>query len=168
MTNYDLGNVQVRAGMNLVDIGDTNIVVDLLNDLIVTNRGIIQIYQTAMVRLENDVNAGLLQSYVDQHKTFLSDLINVVVHYGGDPAEDSTGSSLVKQAWVTLKAALTEGDGPILMVAANDAETVMEAYAEAMSADLPDDARDVIREHMSKTRLAYEKLSALSAAYNSH
>jgi uncharacterized protein (TIGR02284 family) len=159
-------NVREQTDPNFVDTNNTNVVINLLNDLITTNRGMIDVYQTAVEQLDNNVNATLLQNYVDKHKTFVLDLSNMVVRYGGDPATGSTSSTLVKQAWVTLKATLTEGDGPILVVVAKDAETVMEAYVEAMGMDLPDDVRDVIREHLSESRLNYEKLSALSKVYN--
>lgn len=162
----EMVNAQGRTGTNFIEKSELNAVVNLLNELIAANQGMVDVYETAVNRVENDTNASLLQSYADQHQTFVSELSNTIVRYSGQPEMDSTGSSLLKQAWVSLKAAVTEGDGPILTEVAKDAETILEAYGEAMRDELPEDARKMIRDHMSKARLASQKLSALSAAYN--
>jgi uncharacterized protein (TIGR02284 family) len=167
MENYKIANAQRQANMNFVETSETNDMIDLLNELIATNRGIVDVYQTAVERLENETNVRLLQANAEQHETFVTELSNLVVSHGGVPVTNADGGSLVKRAWVTLKAAVTEGDGPILTTVAQDANNVLEAYGEAMGMDLPDTVRELIRNHMSEARLAYKKLSALSAAYNS-
>jgi uncharacterized protein (TIGR02284 family) len=159
-------NAQGRVGTNIVEVSDMSVAIDLLNELIATNRGILAVYRTAVERLENEPNKELLQGYMKQHETFVTELSNLVTKYGGTPVTAADGSSLVKKAWVTLKSAVTEGDGPMLAEVAQDAEKVLEAYGEAMGEELPDDARDLIRKHLSQAHLAHEKLSALSAVYN--
>lgn len=138
--------------------------VDRLNDLIGMNRGLINVYETAAKRLEKYANKQLLRSYAEQHKSYVSALSNIVARYGEEPEANGTGSSLVKQAWVTLKAAVTDGDGPILKEVAQDAETTLKAYGEAMGSNLIDETRKEIRKQMSELRLAQKKLSALSTA----
>jgi uncharacterized protein (TIGR02284 family) len=91
----------------------------------------------------------------------------MVVRFSGQPNSSGNSSSLIKQAWVSLKAAVTEGDGPVLAEVAQDAENILIAYGEAMSKDIPEDARQLIRNHISDVRLAHKKLSALSVAYTS-
>lgn len=137
-----------------------------LNDLIAMNRGIIEVYQTAAGRLEDETNVKLLNDFAEQHKTFAIELTNCVVKHSGSPTTTANGSSMVKRAWVTLKAAFTDGDGPILGEVVQDAQTVLDAYAESMGSDMPDDVRSILRKHMSATRLTCEKLSALSAVAN--
>lgn len=162
----ELVNVQGQVGTKAISQNKINVAVDLLNELIATNRGIIAVYHTAVERLDHEANVEIVQAYTEQHETFVTELSNMVVRYGGEPATAAGGGSLVKQAWVTLKAAVTEGDGPVLAEVTQDAEKVLEAYGEAMGQDLPDDARELIRKHMSQAHLTHEKLSALSAVYN--
>ncbi|MEJ2748407.1 MAG: PA2169 family four-helix-bundle protein [Anaerolineae bacterium] len=159
-------NAQGRVGTNIVEVSEMSVAIDLLNKLIATNRGLITVYRTAVERLENESNKELLQGYVKQHEAFVTELSNLVTSYGGTPVTAADSSSLVKKAWVTLKSAVTEGDGPMLAEVAQDAEKILEAYGEAMGKDLPDDARDLIRQHMSQINVNHEKLSALSAVYN--
>jgi uncharacterized protein (TIGR02284 family) len=159
-------NAKGRVGTNIVEVSEMSVAIDLLNELIATNRGLIAVYQTAVERLENESNTELLQGYMKQHKTFVTELSNLVTSYSGVPTTAAEGSRLVKRAWVTLKATITEGDGPMLAEVTQDAENILEAYGEAMGEDLPDDARDLIRQHMSQIHVNHEKLSALSAAYS--
>jgi uncharacterized protein (TIGR02284 family) len=159
-------NAQGRAGMTTINQSKVNMTVDLLNDLIVTNRGIINIFHTAVERLDDAANAKLLQGYTEQFETFVPELSNMVVKYGGTPATAADGGSLLKQAWVTLKAAVTDGDGAILDEVSQNAAKVLEEYGTAMGEDLPDNVRDLVRRHMSAINLAHEKLSALSGVYD--
>jgi len=155
-----------KTGPMIADPNISTAVETELNDLITMNRGIIEVYQTAAERLENEINIKLLDEYAEQHKTFVIELTNCVVKYSGSPSTTANGGSMVKQAWVTLKAAFTDGDGPILAEVVQDAQSVMDAYAEAIGSDMPDDVRKILRKHMSATRLAFDKLSALSAVVN--
>jgi uncharacterized protein (TIGR02284 family) len=159
-------NAQGAAGTNFIEMSEESMVVASLNDLIATNRGIMDIYKTSVERLENEANKEPVRLYIEQHKKFVSELSNIVVSYGGDPETNRTPGSLVTQAWVTLKAAVTEGDGPILAAVAEDTYSVLETYGEILAADLPDDVRKIVQKQMSESRLSHETLSRLSAAYH--
>ena len=159
-------NAQGAVGSNLVEVDEVRMTIGLLNELIATNRGLMVVYRTAVDRLDGKTNKELLQGYVQQHETFVTELSNLVTSYGGTPVTAADGGSLVKKAWVSLKSAVTHGDGPMLAEVAQDAEKLLEAYGEAMGEDMPDDARDLIRKHMSQMHVNHEKLSSLSAAYN--
>ncbi len=167
MENQQMVNARGRTSTQYVPLDEMNIAIDLLNDLIVTNRGIITIYDTAVTRLEDETNKELLQAYAEQHKTFVTELSNLVVKLGGAPDTGVEGSSLLKRAWVALKAAMTAGEGPILAEVAQAAANVLDAYGDVMSHDISDDVRNVIRRHLSEVRLIAEQLSGLKNAYNS-
>lgn len=167
MNLYETGNPQIKIESDPADGSQaTMATLDLLNELIDINRGIINVYETAVDRLEDDTNKQLLQGYAAEHETFVSELSNVMAGLSGKPNTTGSGSSLLKQAWLTLKATVTKGDGPILAEAAQDAENVLEAYGEAMGHDLPDNARDVVRKHLSRARLNHEQLTALQSAFS--
>lgn len=165
MEGREMVNPKGRVGTKFIDKSDMKIVVETLNDLITDNLAVMHIYQTAVDHLENDENITMLQDYAQQHHTYAKKLTTLVTDYSGEPETDEAGS-LVKRAWVTLKAAIEQGDGPIISSVAEDAENILESYREALSEDLPDDAHDMIRDHLTGARLAAEKLVALSVALN--
>lgn len=166
MNNQELVDGRIQGDTD-IGIAEMKSVVDILNDLIAANRGIIDVYQTAAERLENETYVELLQGFAEQHETFIIELSNLVVRHSGDPVTSADGIGLVKWVWVTLKSTLSDGDGPILAEVAQDSGNILEAYGEAVTADLPDDARGLVRRHMSQVRLAHDKLLSLSAVSNS-
>jgi uncharacterized protein (TIGR02284 family) len=164
-------NREILSAQQVSDINTTHEMegrqeeIDQLNELIATNLGMTKLYETAANNLDHEDNARLLREYTVQHKTFVKELSNQVVSLGGKPVTSADGSSLIKRAWVTLKAAITSGDSNILMEIIQDLENVLEAYSETMSQRLTDSTRDLIRDHISKIRLAYKKILALGAVY---
>lgn len=161
MNTRKMVNAQSRAGTatGIVELGT---LVDQLNDLIKTNRGIIEAYRTSEERLENDSHAELLRDLAEQHETFVTELSNLVVSHSGEPVAEANESTIVKQAWVTLKSTITEGDAPILSEVAQDLETVLEEYKKAKDEDLPDDVQKVVNRQLDEVRQASEKISGLS------
>jgi uncharacterized protein (TIGR02284 family) len=155
-----------RQGDMGIGFGEMNSVVDILNDLIAANRGIIDVYQTAAERLEIETFVELLRGFAEQHETFVVELSHLVVRHSGDPVTNANGIGLVKWIWVTLISTLSDGDGLILAEVAQDSRSMLEAYGEAVAADLPDDARGLVRRHMSQVRIAHDKLLSLSAVSN--
>lgn len=139
--------------------------IELLNELIAENLGISKLFEAASNHMDNEENATLLKGYATQHETFFTELGNLVISRGGQPVTTPDNSNLFKRAWVTLKAALISGDGDILVEMAHNAENLLQEYGEAMSQNINDDARSLIRKHMSATRLACQKIEALGAVY---
>lgn len=166
MEGREMVNPKGRVGTKFIDKNDTKLLIDLLNDLITDNLAVMHIYQTAADHLDHENNHDIVQNYAKQHQTYAKKLASLVTDYSGEP-DIEEGSSLVKRAWVSLKAALEAGDGPILSTVANESENILESYREALGKDLPDDVQDMIRDHLTGSRLAREKLVALSTALNS-
>lgn len=167
MEKHTIVDPQGHIASNLAEANNNNnMIIDTLNDLIMANRGIINVYKTAVDRLEDKVNAGLIQGYILQQEAFVKELSNAVTSHSGLPQTHADGGSLVKQAWVTLKSVFTTGDGPILAEVSQDSETLLQAYRDAFAIDLPDPVRELIRKQMSEVRVTVKKLSALSAALN--
>jgi len=160
-------NAQGRAGTVFIETNKMNTAVEILNGLISDNRDLINVYETAAARLENNANVKLLHNYAEQHERFVTELSNLVVRFSGKPDTSNSGGGLLKQAWVSLKAAVTEGDGPVLAEVSQAAEQILTTYSETMGANIPEEARQLIRNHISDARLAHKKLSAMSTAYSS-
>lgn len=139
---------------------------ELLNELITLNRDIIEVLHTAVNQLQQPDTRKLLNQYISRHEAFITELSGLVTRYSGTPKTDGTSTNLLKRAWVTLKATVTEGDGPILAEVAEDIQTMLLRYGKVMGETVPEDVRDVIRPHISHLRLAHEKLLGYSAAYD--
>jgi uncharacterized protein (TIGR02284 family) len=164
MDNRDLVGAQERAIMG-DGMSRVNAIADLLNDLIETNLGIVNVYETAVERLENNSYSEFLHDAAEKHRTFAAELSNVVAAYSGRPETTASAGSKAKKAWVVLKATFTDGDGPILSEVTEDAEKVLDAYGDAMSADLPDEVRELLNRHLLEARVTHEQLMPLSASY---
>jgi len=139
--------------------------IDLMNDLIVINRGMINVYEAAAERFLDEKNTRLIERMIAKHELFVMELSTMIARYGGNPVTNTDLGSFARRIWVTIKAVVSEGDGPILAEVAADANKVLNAYGEAIAADLPDDVHDLVRGHTSMVRINYEKLLSLSAAY---
>ena len=164
MENRNLVGAHDRVAMG-DGMSGVNAIPDLLNDLIETNLGIVNIYETAMERLESDNYSEFLREAAEQHKTFAVELSNLVASYSGRPETTASAGSKAKRAWVVLKATFTDGDGPILSEVTDDAEKVLNAYGDAMGAEMPDDVREVLNRHVRKVRVTHEQLVPLSASF---
>ena len=143
-----------------------NATTNLLNDLIETNLGIVNVYETAVERLDNESYSEFLQDAATQHRTFAVELSNLVAAYSGKPQTTASAGSTAKKAWVVLKAAFTDGDGPILSEVTQDAEKVLNAYGDALSEQLPDDVREVVDKHVQEARRIHEHLIPMSASFD--
>jgi uncharacterized protein (TIGR02284 family) len=164
MHNRNLLGVQERAAMG-DRMSGANAIADLLNDLIETNLGIVNIYETAVERLENDNYSEFLHDAAEKHRTFAAELSNLVAASSGRPETTASAGSTAKRVWVVLKATFTDGDRPILSEVTQDAEKVLEAYGDAMGAELRDDVREVLNRHMREARMTYEQLMSVSVSY---
>lgn len=164
MENRDPLGFQERATTG-VGLNGVNAVANLLNDLIETNLGIVNVYETAVERLENESYSEFLQEAAKQHKTFAVELSNIVAAYSGKPQTTASAGSTAKKAWVVLKATFTDGDGPILSEVTRDAEKVLNAYGDAMSTELPDDVREILDKHVQAARRIHEQLIPMSASF---
>lgn len=154
-----------QTNSDLINQSEINQVIDLLNELIASNRSIMQIYETAVPRLQTEANNELLQRYAAQHHTYVAELSNLVVSFGGTP--ETHTNAILKRVWLSLKAALSDGDGPIMSEVAQAAENILKQYGRAMNDPMPDTARDHIRHQMSEIRITVDKLIALDTVYNS-
>ena len=167
METREMITVRGQTNMEIAERDELNRAIELLNNLIANNRGLVEIYETAAPRLQTAANNELLQRYAAQHNNYISELSNLIVSYGGTPNTGANSNAVFKKIWISLKAALTAGDGPIMKEAAQAAENILELYSEAMNEAMPDAARNMIRHQMSDTRVTCDKLSALDTVYNS-
>ncbi len=167
METREMVTARGQTNLELADPSEMNNAINLLNGLIDDNRGIVQIYETAVSHLQTEANNDLLQRYAAQHHSFISELSNLVVSFGGAPNTNTNGNAIFKQIWISLKAVLSDGDGPIMKEVAQATENILETYGETMNEAMPDTARNMIRRQMSETRVTCDKLSALDTVYNS-
>ena len=143
---------------------DEEIIVDLLNDLVAANIGVIDVYQVAAEHVQDRANVARLQSYARQHKLFVQQLSNQILGQKGKPVTTADGSTVVKRSWLTLREAGLIKEGLLLRKVEQDTRAVLETYGLAMSIQLPHEVRDLIYKQKSEMNQSYEKLTALKMA----
>lgn len=165
--NHDHREVSRGGSEVALEIDEMQQVVDILNDLVVVNRGMIVVYEMAADRLHDEASIEFVRKAMRQRRTAVAELSNLVATYGANPVTGSDALNMVKRVWIGLKGTVADEDGPILSEVGSEAEKMLDAYGEAMGVDLPGEARGLVRTHMSDARITHEKVVALAAAYKS-
>jgi len=139
--------------------------VDVLNHLIEINYDGREGYRTAAEAVDNEDYRALFEEYAGQRARFINELNALVSHFGSEPAAEGNLGGLFRRAWIDIKAAVTAGDpGAVMAECDRSEETALQAYQEAMAADLAEEVKEVVRRQMSAVRLAHERVHALNTA----
>lgn len=139
--------------------------IDVINHLIEINYDGREGYRTAAEAIDNEDYRALFEEYAEQRAHFINELNALVNRFGSEPANEGNFSGLFHRAWIDIKAAVTAGDpGAIMAECDRSEETALQAYREAMAADLPEEVKEVVRRQMSAVRLAHERVHALNTA----
>ena len=139
--------------------------IGVLNHLIEINYDGREGYRTAAEAIDNEEYQALFEEYAEQRAHFISELNALVNRFGSQPVDEGNLSGLFHRAWIDIKAAVTAGDpGAIMAECDRSEETALQAYQEAMAADMTEEAKEVVRRQMSAVRLAHERVHALNTA----
>jgi len=139
-------------------------VVEILNQLIVTNRDSVNGYETAASAVENTDYRQIFEEYAEQRRQFVSELSELVSQYGGDPEQSGNLAGAFQRAWMNIKAALTEGDHAIMDECDRGDQAALELYAETLPQNLPEDVKAVVRRQLVDVRIAHERVHAINGA----
>jgi len=139
-------------------------VVEILNQLIVTNRDSVNGYETAASAVENTDYRQIFEEYAEQRRQFVSELSELVSQYGGDPEQSGNLVGAFQRAWMNIKAALTEGDHAIMDECDRGDQAALELYAETLPQNLPEDVKAVVRRQLVDVRIAHERVHAINGA----
>lgn len=153
--------------VSTVAVDDTTDTVTVLNDLLTVIQDSLNGYRTVEDTLEDGRYAALFNEYAQQREQMGIELANLVVRYGGTPQQNGTVAGALHRVWINIKAAASRGDESILAECDLSEESTLKAYQDAMAQNhLPEEVRELIRNHMSLVRLAHERIHALNAILN--
>jgi len=139
-------------------------VVEILNQLIVTNRDSVNGYETAAGAVENTDYRQIFEEYARQRSQFVTELSDLVRQYGGDPEQSGNLVGALQRAWMNIKAALTEGDHAIMDECDRGDEAALALYAEILPKNLPEDVKSVVRHQLVDVRIAHERIYGINGA----
>jgi len=143
-------------------------VVEILNQLIVTNRDSADGYHTAADAVENPDYRQFFEEYAQQRAQFVTELSQLVSQYGGDPEQSGNLAGTFQRAWMNIKAALTEGDHAIMDECDRSDEAALALYAEILPKALPEPVKLIVRSQLVDVRISHERVHALNGALATH
>ncbi len=137
---------------------------DLLNDLIRLNLDGQRGYETAAADLQNAEYRDLLQTYATERAALAAALRSLVQKEGHQPEDEGTFAGAFHQGWINLKAALSQGDAPILAECEQADRLALTTYQDVMGQTTNEPLLAILRSHHSIIKIAYERVKGLSAA----
>jgi len=143
-------------------------VVDILNQLIVTNRDSAEGYKTAADAVENPDYRQFFEEYADQRTQFVTELSQLVSQYGGDPEQGGNLAGTFQRAWMNIKATLTEGDHAIMDECDRSDEAALALYAEILPKALPEEVKSAVRRQLVDVRISHDRVHAINGALTNH
>lgn len=143
--------------------------IDALNDLIQINNDRIVGYQKAIDELKDDRDAdlkSLFSGMISESASYKKDLEDLVVEYGGSPANGTTTSGKLYRAWMDVKAVFTGGDRETVL---NNCEAGEDAAQKAYQMALDDEAvmprtKELIRQQKSALKASHDQIRSLRDA----
>lgn len=151
----------VMAAVGTVHAADS---IGMLYKLIETAKDGEKGYRASAEAVKNPGLKALFNSYADQRAKFAVELQDKVRMMGGDPTKPSeTAAAVIYDGWVNLKSALTRGDEKAILSEVERGESVAVKVFEdaAMSNELPDDVRSLVKKQAKEVRQTYEKVKNL-------
>jgi uncharacterized protein (TIGR02284 family) len=122
--------------------------IEVLNDLIRINNDRVAGYEKAIDETK-DIDAdlrGLFSQYANESRQYASELRQLVVQLGGNPADDTTVSGKIYRVWMDLKVAITGKDRKTVLSNCEFGEdAAQKAYNTALETDdLSPEVRELI------------------------
>ncbi len=143
--------------------------IDALNDLIQINNDRIVGYQKGIEELKDDQDAdlkSLFSTMISESTEYKKELEDLVVEYGGSPADGTTTSGKLYRAWMDVKAVFTGGDRETVL---NNCEAGEDAAQKAYQMALDDEevmprTKDLIRKQKSALKASHDQIRSLRDA----
>jgi uncharacterized protein (TIGR02284 family) len=137
---------------------------ELLNDLIRLNLDGQHGYETAAADLQNAAYRDLLETYATERAALAAALRSLLQKEGHQPEGEGSFTGAFHQGWINLKAALSQGDAPILAECEQADRLALTAYQNVMGQTTNAPLLETLRSHHSTIKLAYERVKGLRAA----
>ena len=148
---------------------NNNEVIAILDGLINTCRRGQEVFRNAAENIQNSEFRRLFNIFSQQRAQFISELRSEVHRLGGDPvteAERPTGlpSNTLPFRTAAAKAAAVRDEASIIGECQREEEAAVNAYQEALKADLPLDVQYVVKRQYMDIKDAYDRIRILQRA----
>jgi uncharacterized protein (TIGR02284 family) len=153
-----------RQKNRLVAMGN-NDVIDILNDLIETCRDGQEGYRVAAANIQNSEFRRLFNIFAQQRVQFVSELQSEVHRLGGEAVTEGSVAGRVHRGWLKIKSKALGGDEASIVAGCQSGEeAAINAYQDALKADLPLDVQYVVKRQYMDIRDAYDRIRILQRA----
>jgi len=144
---------------------DNDEVIATLNNLVETCKDGQNGFRTAAEGIKNSELTTLFNTYSQQRAQFAAELQSEVRRLGGEPEETGSTAAAVHRGWINIKSAVTgEDEAAVISECERGEDAAVEAYEEALEADLPNDVKAIVSRQFSQVKEAHDRIRSLEKA----
>jgi uncharacterized protein (TIGR02284 family) len=155
----------------------TNLEKTIVNDQTIPNKDIIATvnnlieyaldgqvgYLQAAAGVDMDALCETFRRYAREREGFITDLTNLVISLGGEPASFREATGTPTHAWTGIRVVVSACDNAAVLEECVRGEArSIEAYDDALNKHLPDHVHKVLRQQFERVEDAYDHMSALT------
>ena len=141
--------------------------VKALNQLIETCKDGENGFRTAAGGVRTPDLKQLFNSYASQRALFATELQSEVERLGGEPEEGGSMAATLHRGWMNIKSLVTGHDEAAIVSECERGEDVaVQAYEEALKADLPLEVKSVVTRQFDQVKEAHGRVRALGVVHN--
>ncbi len=143
-------------------MNDTHEHIEILENLVASNRDAQQGYQDAATHVNNPQLKELFNQLSLIRSQFAGELEEELVHLGkSDPKRTGSVSGALHRAWFDLKTKFTGDDHSILESMEAGEDRAKSAYEKAATADLPENLRQLVQSQYQKVLEIHGRVRSL-------
>jgi uncharacterized protein (TIGR02284 family) len=136
--------------------------IDILQDLIASNRDAQQGYQDAAVHVNNPELKAFFNQQSIERAQFAGVLEQEVQHLGeSDPKRSGTVAGALHRAWFDLKTKFSSDDHSVLESVEAGEDRARSAYEKAATADLPENLRKIVQGQYQHVLEGHDRVRSL-------
>jgi len=138
--------------------------IDILNDLIQINNDRIEGYERAAQEIKDTLQADIKSLFfkmAEDSRRYKSDLEEIILSLGGEPARNTTLSGKVYRAWMDVKNAFSQDDVKAALESCEYGEDVaLKAYQDALQSEVswPANVSALVSDQRQELRASHDKI----------
>jgi len=144
---------------------NNNEVISILNDLVQTCKDGQEGFHNAAEKIRNSEFRRLFNIFSQQRAQFVTELQAEVHRLGGDVTDSGSVSGALHRGLTNVRSFVTRNDeASIIAECQRGEETAVNAYQEALKADLPLDVQYVVKRQYMDVKDAFDRIRILQRA----
>lgn len=141
--------------------------ISTLNSLIETCEDGAKGFRTAAEHVDDGSITSLFDTFAAEREQFAQELRAEVRRLGGQADEGGSMSGAIHRSWTGLKSAVTGSSVSAIVAEAERGEdAAVEAYEEAMKANMPPNVQSVIQRQYTKVKAAHDRVRDLEKTFS--